>query len=173
LPLLQHLHLLLDVDQNLSLFFLLQFHLTHQDAVNQLRTPVKWMSDGKQKTRFETMCCISCLSVLFRVADTLARNTNRNTTWRNAKYKGADNHSKHAKAQWKACFALKQCWLSVGTFSKVRLFLVKTVAIILILNQCWYFLFVLVTNCFSFVYSQVYYYIIHEWLLEFYISSFV
>jgi hypothetical protein len=34
------------------------------------------------------------------------------------------------------------------------------------------FFFVLVTNCFSFVYSRVYYYI-HEWLLEFYLSAFV
>jgi hypothetical protein len=72
------------------------------------------MSDGKQKTRFETTRCFSCLRILFRVEDTLFRNTNRNTTWRNAKYRGADNYSKHAKAQWKACFALKQYWLSVG-----------------------------------------------------------
>jgi hypothetical protein len=45
LPLLQHLHLFLDVDQDLSLLFLLQFHLTHQDAVDQLRTPVIVRSD--------------------------------------------------------------------------------------------------------------------------------
>jgi hypothetical protein len=70
--------------------------------------------DVKQKTRFETMQCFLCLHVLFRVADTLARNSNRNMTWHNAKYRGADNHSKHAKAQRKACFALQQCWLSVG-----------------------------------------------------------
>jgi hypothetical protein len=78
---------------------------------------LKWMSDGQQNTRFETTRYFSCWRVLFRVADTLARNTNRHTTWRNAKYRGADNHSKHAKAQWKACFVLKQCWLSVVALS--------------------------------------------------------
>jgi hypothetical protein len=66
--------------------------------------------------------CFSCLRVLFRVADTIARNTNRNTTWHKAKYRGADNHSKHAKAQWKACFALKQCWLSVGALTRLPVY---------------------------------------------------